>query len=141
MDEHTGASQTVTATKTGNYQVSIQEKYKGKRIVVLLPDTASERLKSRLDRLHIPYDVYGSTAAERSNAIQRLDGVRFALPDTDSTGASLSQEQREFFKGSKVVDDNGKLRVMYHGSNAEFSVFDESRISSTTKRYMAWRIF
>ena len=30
MDEHTGASQTVTATKTGNYQVSIQEKYKGK---------------------------------------------------------------------------------------------------------------
>lgn len=104
---------------------------------VLLPETASDRLKSRLDSLHIPYSVYGSTAAERSNAIQRLDGVRFALPDTDSTGASLSQEQREFFKGSKVVDDNGKLRVMYHGSNAEFSVFDESRISSTTKRYMA----
>ena len=94
-------------------------------------------MKSGLDRLHIPYDVYGRTAAERSNAIQRLDGVRFALPETDSTGASLSREQREFFKDSKVVDDNGRLRVMYHGSNAEFSVFDESRISSTTKRYMA----
>ena len=104
---------------------------------VLLPDTASERLKNRLDRLHIPYDIYGSTDTERSNAIQRLDGVRFALPETDSTGASLSQEQREFFKDSKVVDDNGRLRVMYHGSNAEFSVFDESLISSTTKRYMA----
>ena len=104
---------------------------------VLLPDTASERLKSRLDSLHIPYAVYGSTATERSNAIQRLDGVRFALPETDSAGESLSQEQREFFKDSKVVADNGKLRVMYHGSNAEFSVFDESRISSTTKRYMA----
>lgn len=63
--------------------------------------------------------------------------IRFALPDTDSTGESLSREQREFFKDSKVVDDNGRLRVMYHGSNAEFSVFDESRISSTTKRYMA----
>lgn len=48
---------------------------------VLLPDTASERLKSRLDSLHIPYAVYGSTATERSNAIQRLDGVRFALSD------------------------------------------------------------
>lgn len=104
---------------------------------VLLPDTASDRLKNRLDRLHIPYSVYGSTATERSTAIQRLDGVRFALPETDSTGTSLSQEQREFFKDSKVVDDNGRLRVMYHGSNAEFSVFDESRISSTTKRYMA----
>ena len=104
---------------------------------VLLPDTASDRLKNRLDRLHIPYSVYGSTATERSTAIQRLDGVRFALPETDSTGTSLSQEQREFFKDSKVVDDNGRLRVMYHGSNAEISVFDESRISSTTKRYMA----
>ena len=48
---------------------------------VLLPDTASERLKNRLDRLHIPYDIYGSTATERSTAIQRLDGVRFALSD------------------------------------------------------------
>lgn len=63
--------------------------------------------------------------------------IRYALPETDSAGVKLSQEQREFFKDSKVVDENGNLRVMYHGSNAEFSVFDESRISSTTKRYMA----
>lgn len=83
--------------------------------------------------------------AFRSNQIKLITNerpsvnrdIRYALPETDSTGASLSREQREFFKDSKVVDDNGRLRVMYHGSNAEFSVFDESRISSTTKRYMA----
>jgi hypothetical protein len=72
-----------------------------------------------------------------NNAPSARDDIRYALPETDTAGESLSREQREFFKDSKVVDDNGRLRVMYHGSNAEFSVFDESRISSTTKRYMA----
>ena len=125
-------------TQTGYFEAKPRRAVNFSEIrTVLLPDTASERLKNRLDRLHIPYDVYGSTATERSTAIQRLDGVRFALPETDSTGKSLSREQRQFFKDSKVVDDNGRLRVMYHGSNAEFFVFDESRISSTTKRYMA----
>lgn len=125
-------------TQTGYFEAKPRRAVNFSEIrTVLLPDTASERLKNRLDRLHIPYDVYGSTATERSTAIQRLDGVRFALPETDSAGESLSAEQREFFKDSKVVDDNGRLRVMYHGSNAEFFVFDESRISSTTKRYMA----
>ena len=104
---------------------------------VLLPDTASERLKNRLDRLHIPYDIYGSTDTERSNAIQRLDGVRFALPETDSTGASLSQEQREFFKDSKVVDDNGNLLITYHGSPNRFFTFDRGRIGKGNDQFGA----
>lgn len=104
---------------------------------VLLPDTASDRLKNRLDRLHIPYSVYGSTATERSTAIQRLDGVRFALPETDSTGASLSQEQREFFKDSKVVDDNGNLRITYHGSPNRFFTFDRGRIGKGNDQFGA----
>lgn len=104
---------------------------------VLLPETASDRLKSRLDSLHIPYSVYGSTATERSNAIQRLDGVRFALPDTDSTGASLSQGQREYFKDSKVVDDNGKLRITYHGSPNRFFTFDRGRIGKGNDQFGA----
>lgn len=104
---------------------------------VLLPETASDRLKSRLDSLHIPYSVYGSTATERSNAIQRLDGVRFALPDTDSTGKRLSQGQREYFKDSKVVDDNGKLRITYHGSPNRFFTFDRGRIGKGNDQFGA----
>ena len=104
---------------------------------VLLPETASDRLKSRLDSLHIPYSVYGSTATERSNAIQRLDGVRFALPDTDSTGTRLSQEQREYFKDSKVVDEKGKLRITYHGSPNRFFTFDRGRIGKGNDQFGA----
>lgn len=53
--------------------------------------------------------------------------IRFALPDTDSTGASLSQEQRAFFKDSKVVDGKGRLLKVYHGTpNGNFTVFNTS---------------
>lgn len=43
--------------------------------------------------------------------------------DRDSDGKALTKEQIEFFKDSKVRDENGNLLVMYHGTNAEFSVF------------------
>ncbi len=42
----------------------------------------------------------------------------------DSNGRELSPEQAEFFKDSKVVDKNGSLRVMYHGTNVAFTTFD-----------------
>lgn len=43
----------------------------------------------------------------------------------DSTGRELTEGQREYFKDSKVVDENGRLKVMYHGSrSAGFTVFD-----------------
>ena len=51
--------------------------------------------------------------------------IRLALPDTDSTGTRLSQEQREFFKDSKVVDDKGRLLKVYHGTpHGEFTIFN-----------------
>lgn len=46
-----------------------------------------------------------------------MDGIRFALPETDSQGRTLTAEQRAFFKDSKVVDDKGRLLVVYHGTN------------------------
>lgn len=33
----------------------------------------------------------------------------------------------EWFKGSKVVDSNGKPKIMYHGTNAEFNEFDDKK--------------
>ncbi len=35
---------------------------------------------------------------------------------TDSDGKQLSTEQREYFKDSKMRDESGNLKVMYHGS-------------------------
>ena len=42
----------------------------------------------------------------------------------DNKGRTLSEEQHEYFKNSKVRDENGNLKVLYHGTDAEFNVFD-----------------
>lgn len=53
---------------------------------------------------------------------KEADGVQFS--ERDSAGNELSQQQSEFFKNSKVVDDGGNLKVMYRGGNGGFTVFD-----------------
>lgn len=45
----------------------------------------------------------------------------------DSLGRELSVEQIEFFKDSKVVDADGNLLVMYHGTRAGFNTFDMNK--------------
>lgn len=45
----------------------------------------------------------------------------------DNQGRTLSKEQQEYFKDSKVRDENGNLLTMYHGSNSEFTIFDISK--------------
>ena len=50
-----------------------------------------------------------------------------SIGDIDSTGKKLSDSQRQFFKDSKAVDDNGNLMVMYHGSPNKFKEFDLNR--------------
>ena len=47
--------------------------------------------------------------------------------NTDSQGNSLSQEQQEYFKNSKVRDADGKLLVMYHQTANDFTVFEPRR--------------
>lgn len=53
--------------------------------------------------------------------------IRYSLMDTDSTGRKLSAEQKKFFAGSKVRDEDGNLLVVYHGTDADFTVFDASK--------------
>ena len=43
---------------------------------------------------------------------------------TDANGNTLSDDQESFFENSAVRDADGKLKVVYHGTNAEFTVFD-----------------
>ena len=46
----------------------------------------------------------------------------------DSQGNTLSEEQAEFFKDSKVRDNKGNLLVVYHGTTANFNVFKKGDI-------------
>lgn len=109
---------------------------------VLIPSRhPNQRLLKALTEKNIPYTLYERSIDkgidERADILQRLDGVRFALPETDSAGESLSQGQREYFKDSKVVDDNGKLRITYHGSPNRFFTFDRGRIGKGNDQFGA----
>lgn len=48
--------------------------------------------------------------------------IKFSL--TDSEGNTLTKEQAEFFKESKIRDKDGNLLVMYQGASEDFTVFD-----------------
>ena len=50
----------------------------------------------------------------------------------DSEGNALSEEQQEYFKDSKIRDEQGRLKVMYHGTGAEFYAFDPIKTGGKT---------
>ena len=53
----------------------------------------------------------------KSNAIQTNTTV-------DNQGRTLSKQQQEYFKNSKVRDDNGNLQTVYHTSKESFTIFN-----------------
>jgi uncharacterized protein YxjI len=55
---------------------------------------------------------------------------------SDSAGRQISKEQQEYFKDSKVRDENGNLKVMYHGTpNGDFTVFKDGTYFTDNKEY------
>lgn len=51
--------------------------------------------------------------------------VKYSISDSD--GKQLSKGQQDYFKDSKMRDDNGNLKVMYHGTeNGGFHTFDSN---------------
>jgi len=81
--------------------------------------TAGSKEARELERVRkIFADIYREGSTKQSNT---------KLSISDSNGKKLSAEQAEYFKDSKMRDENGNLKVMYHGSqDAGFHVFDPS---------------
>jgi hypothetical protein len=52
---------------------------------------------------------------------------------SDNQGRELSKGQQEFFKDSKVRDENGNLLTVYHGGNGEYTVFDQKFFNTNEK--------
>ncbi len=75
-------------------------------------------------------------AAAIEQVFKADDGnIRYALPETDSNGKKLTDNQRKYFAESKVVDKKGRLLECYHYTNNEFSIFEDERIASNTGDY------
>lgn len=74
----------------------------------------------------ITYDDKGRVIplSERFNPSN--NDIRFSLKD--SNGNSLTEEQAKFFADSKIRDEQGNLRVMYHGTAKNFNTFLRSKM-------------
>ena len=87
---------------------------------------------------------YGQEVIERGNGyiifnpnqVKNVDNlnptdnpdIRYSL--SDNQGRELSEGQQEYFKGSKAVDENGNLKVLYHGTPNEFSKFSYEHLGT-----------
>ncbi len=83
-------------------------------------------------------------AAAIEQVFKADDGnIRYALPETDSTGKKLSDNQRKYFAESKVVDEKGQLLPVYHGTNnrEEISVWNSKHnwFATTHKKFTIFK--
>lgn len=75
----------------------------------------------------VPYKFEGSQDIEKRNQNRKHGEIRFELSRKDSDGNSLSAGQQDYFKDSKIRDDDGNLLVVYHGTSENFTVFDRTK--------------
>lgn len=61
------------------------------------------------------------------NNAQELDNISFSF---DNKGRKLSKGQQEYFKDSKARDENGNLKVLYHGTPNDFTKFSYDKLGT-----------
>lgn len=71
--------------------------------------TAGSKEARQLEKVKHAFDQ-----AYKASGKQQSD-TKYSISDSD--GKQLTQEQAEYFKDSKVRDENGNLKVMYHGAS------------------------
>ena len=66
--------------------------------------------------------------------------IRYSIRE-DSEGNTLSEEQAKYFKDSKIVDENGNLKVVYHGTDANFFEFKTDDFGGKNGRAEGYGIY
>lgn len=70
----------------------------------------------------------------KKNVVYSDVDLKFSL--SDNQGRELTKEQQEYFKDSKVRDENGNLLTVYHGSKNKFNMFtSDINWFSSSKEY------
>ena len=95
------------------------------------PITASEMGSNSFSADMVPQSDTAVNNYSMQNSAEAANGKHslMDIPAMDSTGRELSAEQREYFFGSKVVDAEGRLKPVYHGSPAVFTEFSPDFMS------------
>ncbi len=82
------------------------------------------------ERTHDNHAAQKVVAFENSIAPEKQKSSRNSIKVEDSEGHELTEVQQAYFADTKIVDDNGNLVVVYHGSPSKFTVFNAERIGT-----------
>ena len=89
-------------------------------------ETVSLNAKDKESRGYNSYDLSRTDNISNNASNVNNNETKFSL-DIDSDGNKLTQQQAEYFKNSKVRDENGNLLKVYHGTTENFTVFDKTK--------------
>jgi hypothetical protein len=103
--------------------------YDASRFYVDIEDTHPNKISyaNNLNEDRIINDIKRFYATGELPQESSLNDFRYSKK-VDSAGNSLTEGQQEYFADSKIRDDEGRLMVMYHGTNNYgFTVFDKKK--------------
>lgn len=131
IGEHAGAAQTIDEWfKKMNY--ALRRAFKGVVTSGSAEADAAKELKANVETFSEAQRRWSALLKESVEAkkavgtAEESGEAKFSMR-VDSEGRELSEAQQEFFKDSKVRDDEGRLLTVYHGSDKEFFVFDRTK--------------
>ena len=104
-----------------------------------IKDKVYSHIERKLRNVKNNQEIISSSSLQNNRLVdgRELDNSSFSL---DDKGRTLTKEQQEYFKDSKVRDKNGNLKTMYHGTRSDFTVFDikKSGESSNNSKVGFW---
>lgn len=74
------------------------------------------------NELYYPDNIKELPSLHRLSSFQYNENVNYS--NVDNKGRELTKQQQEYFKDSKVRDENGNLLEVYHGTNADFNTYN-----------------
>lgn len=72
-------------------------------------------IANKLGLKEVPVVVDGDISFNDIKSNINNEDIRYSLSE-DTQGRKLSDNQKEYFKNSEIVDENGNLKVLYHGT-------------------------
>ena len=125
----------VREKQDGEYVYSIGLK-RNKKITPAPPLASADNRNNGMAALQdgVNTDVINQSVAQEAAENNNRNVTKFSLRDSD--GNNLSEGQKEYFKDSKAVDENGNLLVMYHGTKkGGFTTFRDWSYLTAEKKY------
>ena len=93
-------------------------------------DTFSEEPVANAPRRYVQDEAQSNVSSNDIIPESQKNTTKNSL-SIDSDGNSVNENMQLYMKDTKIVDENGRLKVMYHGSPESFTKFDRKKAKSS----------